>query len=172
MESRQFLLKSHLHLLSLDALLHTFPDACLIFTHRKLSDVVPSTCSMTDSMTNFFGPKDAEFGKRVMRVIAEHANSAARTFRRLRQDNDRHKQVMFLPYEDLVSDPVGSVGQIYDHFGFKDEGMRESVTKYMREHPKNKHGRHVYTLAEYGLNDGDIEKSCREYLDFMGEHSG
>ena len=123
-------------------------------------------------MTSFYGPKDAEFGKRAMRLIGELSNRAATSFGKLVQNNNSHKNVMFLSYEDLVKDPACSVEQIYEYFGFKHEGLRESVTKYMREHPKNKHGKHVYTMAEYGLNDGDIETSCREYLDFMAEHTG
>ncbi len=34
MERRHFLMKAHVHLLELDSLIDTFPDACLVYTHR------------------------------------------------------------------------------------------------------------------------------------------
>ena len=45
MDEHQYLLKAHVHLLNLDALLEVFPDACLIFTYRKMTEVLPSFCS-------------------------------------------------------------------------------------------------------------------------------
>ena len=46
MESKRYLLKGPIHLLNLDTLVKTFPDASLVYTHRPLSKAVPSTLSL------------------------------------------------------------------------------------------------------------------------------
>src|SRR5262249_47089870 len=43
---KQWILKSPVHSAGLEALFETFPDACVVQTHRPLEHVVPSTCSL------------------------------------------------------------------------------------------------------------------------------
>ena len=54
-DSRRLLMKCSIHLMSLEALLETFPDACLIYTVRPVSEVVPSYCSNVQHLHNFRG---------------------------------------------------------------------------------------------------------------------
>ena len=55
MKNRRYMLKSPLHLLNLHALTEVFPGAQLIFTHRKLTEVVPSFLSLTSTMHELYG---------------------------------------------------------------------------------------------------------------------
>ena len=55
MENKRYLLKAPHHLLHLEAILDVFPDANFVFTHRKLSQIVPSFCSLIIAVNEQFG---------------------------------------------------------------------------------------------------------------------
>ena len=55
MEQKRYLSKAPNHLLHVEALLETFPDAQLIFTHRPLSVIVPSCLSLVVRLCESFG---------------------------------------------------------------------------------------------------------------------
>jgi hypothetical protein len=64
-------------------------------------------------------------------------------------------------YADLVRDPIGVVRRIYAHFDMRfTEGAELRMRRFLAEHPKDKHGRHEYTLEEFGL---DREEERRRY---------
>ncbi len=65
MEKKSFLLKAPNHLLHIESLLEVFPDAQLIFTHRPISQVLPSHISLTKFMIEQYGgTPDIKFQKR------------------------------------------------------------------------------------------------------------
>ena len=55
MENKRYLLKGPNHLMHIEAILDVIPDASFIFTHRKLSQIVPSFCSLTLVINEQFG---------------------------------------------------------------------------------------------------------------------
>lgn len=170
MESRNFLLKSHIHNMGLPALMETFPDARLIFTYRKLSDVIPSFASMVDRTTAHYGPRDPDFGKRALRLAAELANKAASSLKHFKTENKYPNQIMLLSYDDLVSKTPKTMEEVYSFLGMTlPPEMREAVDKYLLENPKNKFGRHVYTKGDFGITEQAMEASCQEYLSFIKE---
>jgi len=56
-DGRRWVLKCPGHLWALDALLHHFPDACVIQTHRAPEEVIPSSCS-TDVYASAGAPSE------------------------------------------------------------------------------------------------------------------
>ncbi len=46
-------LKCSLHLMALPALLRAFPDACVVYTVRPVSQVLPSYCSNLQHLHNY-----------------------------------------------------------------------------------------------------------------------
>ncbi len=46
MDKRRFVLKCSGHLLNMEAFLAAYPDADLIFMHRPLREIIPSTISL------------------------------------------------------------------------------------------------------------------------------
>ncbi len=52
--NKRYLLKSHIHLMALDVLMEVFPDANLIFTYRRLTDMVASFASLIYKVTKIF----------------------------------------------------------------------------------------------------------------------
>ena len=80
MENRRFMLKAVHHLLNLDALMEVFPGAQLIFTHRKLTQVIPSWLSLTELMCYQYGGVPDEQWKR--RLVPSYCSllSATQSF--------------------------------------------------------------------------------------------
>ena len=55
MAKKRFLLKIPHHFMHIEAILDVLPDANFIVTNRKLSEIVPSFCSLILSINEQFG---------------------------------------------------------------------------------------------------------------------
>jgi hypothetical protein len=151
-----WVLKSPVHAFALDALLHVFPDACVVQTHRDMNEVLPSACSLFAIMQGLYS--DDVDGRRLGPAVAEslrmHLDSYADKAREL--DSSR---VLDVSYRSLVADPAGTVRSIYHHFGLEmSEAMEQGMTRWLAENPANKHGIHRYDLEQFGLTRQDVER--------------
>jgi len=147
----RWVLKYPKHLLSLDALLAEYPDATLIWMHRDPARVVPSVISLTSFMRQSNDPTLdlVRFGREwvVIEELALHRGLAARD-----RDTDASRHVD-VDYEDLVRDPIESVGEVCAKAGVAfGDGSRNAVQQWLDDHPQNAHGSHRYTPEEFGLD--------------------
>ena len=72
-------------------------------------------------------------------------------------------------YADLVRDPLGTVRRIYRHFDLVlTPAAEERMRRFLAQHPKDKHGRHSYTLAEFGLDPDEESARYRSYCERFG----
>lgn len=157
-------LKAPGHLLALDQLVATYPDARVVVLHRDPLRTVASSASLSvtsrpDSLSSadFDGYYGAmwvnELGTMVDRLI-EH---------RGRVGNDRFYD---LHYRELVTDPVPAVDGIYAHFGETlSPEAKSRMHSHLAAHPKGKHGAHAYTLADFGLNEHDVRDRFAAYCE-------
>jgi hypothetical protein len=68
-----------------------------------------------------------------------------------------------------VRDPLDSVRHIYQHFDLVLSPVAEErMRRFLAQHPKDKHGRHRYTLAEFGLDRDEEAQRYRSYRDRFG----
>lgn len=151
-----WVLKSPVHAFALDALLQVFPDACVVQTHRDMNEVLPSACSLFAIMQGLYSDDvdSRRLGPAVAESLRMHLDSYADTAREL--DGSR---VLDVPYRSLVADPVGTVRNIYHHFGLEmSEAMEQGMTRWLAENPANKHGIHRYDLEQFGLTRQDVER--------------
>ena len=68
-------------------------------------------------------------------------------------------------YNDLLTDPIMTVSQLYDHFNF--DLSIETITqmqKWLDDNPRNKHGKHRYTLEQFGLSPELIDEKMGDYI--------
>ena len=79
----------------------------------------------------------------------------------------RHRALHGLPrHKDLVADPVKAVGGIYQHFGMDySQAAQDGVRRWLAENPAGKHGKHSYTLADFGLTEDDIRDVYGDYIE-------
>jgi hypothetical protein len=162
----RWLLKTPTHMLSLDALAETYPDARFIMTHRDPAKVLASVCSLMGFITS--GTTDALDRAGLAKLTFETWTEA------LRRALDFRRRVGEARFADLhfheqVADPVGAVERAYARLGLPLGGAaRARMQDWARAHPRGRHGEHRYRLADWGLD----ARAVRERYAFYTEHFG
>ncbi len=78
-------------------------------------------------------------------------------------------RVVDVHFHDTVTDPVGTVTRIHDHFGLEvTDAVADGVRAYLDENPRDKHGRHDYDLADFGLDHDEVSARFATYRDRFG----
>lgn len=78
-------------------------------------------------------------------------------------------QVFDVAYEDLMQDPFGTIRGIYDWADLDwNEDAERQMRDFLAEHRKDKHGRHHYTLEEFGLDPEEEVERYRSYAQRFG----
>ncbi len=155
-----WVLKSPVHSTALDALLHLFPDACAVQTHRDPARVVPSLCSLF-SILRGMGSDEIDplaMGPRIAETCAEIVGRA------MAARDAAPDRVLDVRYPEIIGDPIGTVHRIYEHFGYeRDDRMDARMKRWLAENPRHKEGVHRYDLGQFGLHQGDIDRLFGPY---------
>lgn len=163
-----WVLKAPAHVFGLDALFSTYPDALVVMTHRAPLPVVASLASLTAVLRSAFsdsvdpirvGPEMSErWFRGLMKALADRDSGRAPA-----------GQVMDVDYRSLVDDPIAVVRSIYDRFDLPFTDAAETrMRAFLAEHRKDKHGRHEYTLEQFGLVAQEETRRYREYAQRFG----
>lgn len=159
---RRWLLKYPVHMGNLRALFAIYPDACIVQTHRDPGKVIPSICSLVAGWRALY--EDNVDRQAIARWLLDLW--ATRLERGLEVRRERDPQSFFdLHLREVLSDPVGAVRRIYDHFGLE---MTPEAERRFRdwkdENPKGKYGEHRYRAEDFGLTDDGIADRFRAYM--------
>jgi sulfotransferase family protein len=164
----RWLLKAPPHLPGLRALCTVYPDVNVIVTHRDPLEVVASVASLHVVLRRTFSRAvdPLAVGPEVSRMLA---GDIERGFAARDGGCAPPEQFFDVWYGQLMEDPLAVVRRIYRHFDLPLSGDVEArMATYLATHPKDRHGRHVYTLGEFGL-DPDVERArYRAYWDRWG----
>jgi hypothetical protein len=146
-------LKAPDHMSGLEALADAVPEAMIVQTHRDPVPCVSSACSL---IYTYHQAMTAELD------VPYTADLVLRLFetwyRRTLAFRDAHPgRLHDVAFDELVTDPIGVVRGIYKHFNLPWSAENEAALKaYSARNPKNKHGRHTYSAADFGLSDAQI----------------
>jgi hypothetical protein len=163
----RWLLKSPVHISCIDELLSVYPDAAIIHTHRDPATVIASLASLT-CMLRGISSDAVDPGFVARQMFSWYEKLLARSVEQRKRHAGRAAQFYDLNMKDLVTDPVGSVGRIYEHFGFELTGeVRRKMQRFMDEHHRDKHGSHVYRPEDFGLDTAAESKSFSEYIEYF-----
>lgn len=161
----RWVLKAPAHLFGIPALFETYPDAGVVFTHRDPTEVAASLASLTTFLRRTFSDDvDARA------VGTEMTARWARGIYKALADRDAGagppRQFLDVRYTDLVRDPIGTVRRLYAHFDMPfTDAAEDRMRRFLAANPKDKNGRHVYALADFGL-DADAERArYRAYVE-------
>ncbi len=80
-----------------------------------------------------------------------------------------HKQFIDIDYRDLVSDPISCVQRIYKAAGSELDGKTEEIMRsWLDEQARSrkKISKHEYSLADYGLDEDEVNEIFLEYSKF------
>jgi hypothetical protein len=160
---RRWVLKAPAHLFGLEAVLHAYPDAAIVLTHRAPLEVVASLASLTAVLRGTFsdGVDPCAVGAEMTRRWSEGLWRALRA-----RDDGRvpERNVADVLYADLMRDPIGVVRAIYDRFAIELTPQAEArMRDFLARNPKNKSGQHRYTLEEFGL---DAARETARFADY------
>ena len=158
---RCWVLKTPHHLEHLDVILDVFPDVCIVQTHRDPKKSIPSFCSMVAHATGLWSDQVDP------REIAAHwTRKTLRMIERSMHVRKTSADGVFVDvlYRDLVEDPIGAMRTVYRSagIGFTEAAENAARTVAARD-VKDRHGRHVYTAASFGLDDRAIDEAFGFY---------
>jgi len=159
-------LKNPWHPLFLEDLTQVYPDAQLVMTHRDPAEVVGSACSLIRHVRAMFTDQVD------LRRIAE---DMVDTFDRMiaRQEAYRDSRgrdaIHDLNYRALMADPIGEMKTLYSRFDepFTVEA-EAAMTAFLASNPQGKHGKHAYSLEEFGLTKDGVRAHFKAYCDHYG----
>ena len=155
-------LKMPSHALHLDALMHEYPDARLIWTHRDPLTATGSFCSLIRfafSLSTDEPPLDW-IAENCVWQAQQHAG-------RIMDFRDRYGEdrVIDVHYADLVNDPIAAMKALYAALG--DDftvAANAGMQAWLDDNPQNKFGRHEYRLHEFGLEANRVRSVFDRYL--------
>ena len=159
-------LKNPWHPLYLDALTTVYPDAQLVMTHRDPVEVVASACSLLKAVRPMFSDEvdPVAIGECLLETFDLMIERTLAFKEKYGWDS-----IYDMQYADVMRDPVGEVRKIYAHFDEPFTAAAGSAMEtYMAENPKGKHGRHTYSLEDYGLSREQIRERYRDYCERFG----
>ncbi|HMB72690.1 MAG TPA: sulfotransferase, partial [Gammaproteobacteria bacterium] len=149
----RWVLKAPGHLFALDALLAEYPDARIIQTHRDPLRVMASMASHATVLRQAFSDHADPAA-----IAADWSHRWSEALNHFLATRDRSDSSQFLDvsYEDIEERPLDAIRRIYEFLDWPMTNVAEStMTAFLEANPKNKHGVHRYSLAEYGLSRED-----------------
>jgi hypothetical protein len=164
----RWVLKSTGHLWGLAPLFATYPDAGIVMTHRDPLKLIASHASLV-SMACSMGSDEVDPDD-VGRRWSRSWESAMRQGIAFRESGQVDESCFFdMHFAELVKDPIAVVGRIYAHFGLElGAEVEERMRRFLVENPQGKHGKHSYTLEQFGLDPAEERERYRFYQEHYG----
>jgi len=162
-------LKTPVHMLALDRLLETYPEARFLWTHRDPAEVLGSVCSLIAYTRSWVSDRvDPDLGEAQMEIWAE-ALRRAMAFRR----DVGEGRFADIHFGDLNDDPVGTVRRAYEQLGLAlgTEGSR-LMAAWADMNPRGAHGAHEYALEDFGIDRDAVRQRFSSYIDHFDMDAG
>jgi hypothetical protein len=157
----RWLLKDPCHLWKLDTLLETFPDACVVYTHRDPAISITSLISLVYEVRRPREPDltPEQHGRELLALWS--AAQAKAEIVRNRNDQARFFDVHI---DEIRHDPVGTAERIYRHFDLPfDDTARRSMRAHASAGQHAEHHPHRYRPEDFGFTARDVYASIGGY---------
>lgn len=160
---KRWALKSPQHLWHLQHIHREYPDALFVQTHRDPVKIVISTSNLAATLQGM-SSEHADVGK-VTRYYAKalaqgYNNTVAYRKSGLLPDS----QVVDLYFRDFMADQVGTVRRAYEHFDMAlSDTAATAMQSFLNDNPADKHGKHLYSLANTGMEEAELRALFTEY---------
>ena len=165
----QWLFKMPFHLMELETLIETYPDALFIQTHREPTQFMGSWISLIELVRSLvYDPQPPEtLGAEQLAIMSDMMDRAVQ-FRQAHPELEH--RWMDVNYVDLVEKPMATAASIYERF---DWPLEQTAVKPMEEwqegQAKQRRGerKHRYDLGDYGLTPEAVNAAFARYRDFL-----
>ncbi len=166
--SKQWLLKMPFHLMELDNLVRTYPDALFIQTHRAPSEFMGSWMSMVENFRLQMFESQSRYDLGI-----EQLNLMSRMMNRAIEFRTRHPELdgrwIDINFNEFVQNPMNIVTEIYEKFDWPLNPSaldRMEQWKQQQDEQRKREVRHRYDLADYGLTSAKVDAAFEHYLQF------
>jgi hypothetical protein len=163
----RWVLKSPGHQWSLRALVHEYPDAMLVQTHRDPVQVIASLGSLVATLRSMASDDTsvAEASREWADLVLDGLDRSVDA----REDGTVDpKRVVDVQFREFMADPFRTIGDVYNRLGYELTPVAvERMQTFLGDNPRDKHGRHEYTFAATGLDAGEIRERARRYQDYF-----
>ncbi len=165
----QWLFKMPFHLMELETLVETYPDALFIQTHRSPSQFMGSWSSFVEKARSLsVHPQPRErLGTELLDFMSGMMDRAVH-FRETHPELEH--RWMDVNYVDLIEDPFGVIRSIYKHFGWTLEQAAIDAMEdwqFRQAEQRRQENRHRYTLEDYGLTPEEVNAAFARYRNFL-----
>lgn len=147
-------------------LLERFPDAKIIYIARHPYDSVPSFASMFTALNKIHSPQiqDTDPPNKSWAQLGIDFFKYSKEMRKSIPKN----QFLELKYDDLLTDPQGTVKKIYSHFNWTPSEI--FLERLSHEHARSKTYKsvHEYSLEQYGFTKQEIYAELGDMMDEFG----
>jgi len=160
----QFVLKCPEHLWFLDAILETFPDACIVWTHR---DPVASVASYSSLIALNHRLWYGRFENEALgaHIRGRFLNGIDRAMD-ARERAGREHQFYDVDFQELAADPTAMVGRIAEHFDLNYTAEdAAAVRDWLDNDRSDGRGQHLYSPSQFGLDPAAIHRDYARYIE-------
>ena len=160
---RRWVLKYPAHLRHLEILLETYPDACIVQTHRDPAQVIPSLCSLVTRWRGIYEDEvdPARIGAWQLQMWQARMEHAIAVRARCRPE-----QFFDIHFREVVEDPVRVIQRMYAHFALElDDIALERMREWRESHPPGQFGQHRYRARDFGLSESQMVERFKPYMD-------
>ena len=162
----RWVLKSPQHLEQLGPLLHTFPDATIVVTHRDPVSVTASMATMIAYTARL--TRDRVDVEGTGQYWADRLECM---LRRCATDRDvlPPDQTIDVRFDEFMADDLAMVERVYELAGQPlDDRARASMAAFMAQHPRGRFGAVLYDLGDFGLEAAERRQALGFYTERFG----
>jgi hypothetical protein len=159
---KRWRLKSPTHTLFLEAYEKVFPEARFVQTHRDVSKVLPSVSDLYYTLLQPGNPSTDPIY--VGELNMEEWSVALDRCLAFRQNPARDAKFLDIGFSEFQADPVSEIRRLYEWLG--DSLTLETIERmeaWRADNPKDKHGKHVYNGADFGITDDALQARFSAY---------
>ncbi|MGH8979178.1 MAG: sulfotransferase family protein [Acidimicrobiia bacterium] len=163
----RWILKSPGHIWCLGALLAEYPDALLVQTHRDPLRIIASLGSLVSTLRSLASddtsnPEAAgEFADYILDGLDRSVT--ARIDGTVEPD-----RVIDVRFDAFMADPLATVRAVYEQLDLELTTVAEArMRDFLSSHPQDRYGKHAYTFAETGLDEGALRERARRYQEYF-----
>jgi len=164
---KRWALKSPQHLWHIQHVHREYPDALFVQTHRDPVRVLVSISSLVAALRRLSSNQVS-----LPEVVDYYAMALAKGYNNTvayRQSGKLpESQVVDLYFQDFIKDQVGTVRRAYEHFGFDlSDEAENAMRSFLDDNPSDKHGRHLYSFADTGMDEQKTRKLFHDYQTYF-----
>jgi hypothetical protein len=163
----RWVLKSPGHLWALDALLAEYPNALLVQTHRDPLRIVASLGSLVSRLRSL-ASDETSIPQAAADFAGDIVDGLDRSVDARTNGTVAKERVVDVQFRAFMSDPFTTIRTIYERLGLELEpSTEERMRAFLAANPQDKYGRHAYTFAETGLDEGEWRERARRYQEYF-----